>query len=394
MSRTHASRTLIAAAVLGLGATSASAVDWGGYFRAGPGAANKDASRGCYGLPGPGLKYRLGNECDIYGEFALSQAMKADDVDYKATLMTYLHNPQTDTGDARVGINQMYVEGKGYDVAPGATFWIGKRFFRRGDVHIVDTFFTKMDGVGAGVLGIDAGAAKLGFAWFKTDADAVASGNRFNAEVYDIASNPGGKLSFVATATQSNFTGGKSGYGLSAQHKQDNFLGLGGDNTVWLQFAQGSAGLDSNFGSLTADSNTKGLRIVDGITWQVGALGGQAIALWQQNKAPDSTGAVVKSTNVSLGGRLSYALTKNFKLLAEYGHSEIKPEGAPTAKLDKFTFAPTLSTGPGFWNRPELRLYATHARWRNVAGDVVTGSPAFVGKETGTSYGAQVEVWF
>jgi maltoporin len=53
-----------------------------------------------------------------------------------------------------------------------------------------------------------------------------------------------------------------------------------------------------------------------------------------------------------------------------------------------------LSTGPGFWNRPELRLYVTHARWKNVTGDVVTGSPAFAGKESGTSYGAQVEMWF
>src|SRR5689334_711610 len=78
----------------------ASAVDWGGYFRAGPGASKKDTSRACYGMAGPGLKYRLGNECDIYGEFILSQGMKADGVDYKAALMTNLYNPQTDTGDA------------------------------------------------------------------------------------------------------------------------------------------------------------------------------------------------------------------------------------------------------------------------------------------------------
>src|SRR5688500_10987936 len=83
-------------------ATPATAVDWGGYFRAGPGASGKDASRACYGLNGPGLKYRLGNECDIYGEFALSHGMKAEGVDYKAVLMTNLYNPQTDTGDAKV----------------------------------------------------------------------------------------------------------------------------------------------------------------------------------------------------------------------------------------------------------------------------------------------------
>ena len=65
--------TLVAAAAMTLLSTTASAVDWSGYFRTGPGASSKDVSRACYGLNGPGLKYRLGNECDFYGEFALSQ---------------------------------------------------------------------------------------------------------------------------------------------------------------------------------------------------------------------------------------------------------------------------------------------------------------------------------
>ncbi|HJW10499.1 MAG TPA: carbohydrate porin, partial [Albitalea sp.] len=78
----------IAAAVAALGATGANAVDWGGYFRTGPGASTTSgAPRACYGLSGPGLKYRLGNECDFYGEFLLSQGMKSDGVDYKAYLM-------------------------------------------------------------------------------------------------------------------------------------------------------------------------------------------------------------------------------------------------------------------------------------------------------------------
>ncbi|WP_235582370.1 carbohydrate porin, partial [Rhizobacter sp. Root16D2] len=55
-----------------LSATSAQAVDWGGYFRTGPGATSKDSSRACYGLGGEGMKYRLGNEGDFYGEVLLS----------------------------------------------------------------------------------------------------------------------------------------------------------------------------------------------------------------------------------------------------------------------------------------------------------------------------------
>ena len=74
-----------AAASVLLTVSTAHAVDFGGYFRTGPGATSKNASRACYGLNGPGLKYRLGNECDIYGEFLFGQGAKMDGVDYRAT---------------------------------------------------------------------------------------------------------------------------------------------------------------------------------------------------------------------------------------------------------------------------------------------------------------------
>lgn len=367
----------------------AAAVDWGGYFRAGPGASKKDSSRACYGLNGPGLKYRLGNECDIYGEFLLSQAMKAEGVDYKAVLMTNLYNPQTDTGDAKLGINQMYAEGKGFDIAPETSFWVGKRFYGRADVHIVDTFYTNLSGVGAGA-DIPLGAGKLGIAWFKTDVNANTSGNRINLDYAGIPVNPDGSLRVLATFTSGNFTGGESGVGLTIQHTQDKVFG--GANNLWLQFAQGSAGLDGNFGTLTAGSDVKSFRVVESFTWQAGPLGGQAQVMWQNDKA-----AGLKTDSMSVGGRASYAVSKNFKLIAEAGYSQRKPDGAPTQKLAKFTFAPTLSTGPGFWNRPELRLYATTAKW-NAAANAAAGAGGVTGlgdgKTNGTSYGAQVEMWF
>lgn len=377
--------------MLAAAAGAAHAVDWGGYFRAGPGASSKDISRACYGLSGPGLKYRLGNECDIYGEFFLSQGMKAEGVDYKAYLMTNLFNPQTDTGSATTGINQMYVEGKGFDFAPNTSFWIGKRFYGRADVHMVDTFFTNMSGVGAGA-DIPLGGGKLGVAYFHTDNSAVASGDRLNLDFGGLDINPGGKLRVVGTVTRGNFTGGKSGAALTVQHNQT--FSWGG-NTLWLQAAQGSAGLNANFGELTAGSDVKGARIVDSVSWQSGAFGGQAMVLWQQDKST-AAGTVDSS---SVGGRVSYALTKNFKLLAEVGFSQKKPDGGATQNLTKFTVAPTISTGPDLFSRPELRLYVTSAKW-NAAANAAAGANGIIGaagaggKTSGTSYGAQVEIWF
>lgn len=380
------------------------AVDWGGYFRTGPGGSKKDASRACYGLPGEGMKYRLGNECDFYGEFLLSQGFEKDGVNYKAHLMTNLFEGNTDGNTSKVGINQMYVEGKGFDIAPGANFWIGKRFYGRADVHIVDTFFTNMSGTGAGVNEVAlGGAGKLAFAYFHTDnADDTTqqvSGNRFNAELYDLNVNPGGKLRVIGTYTNGHFSDdpttttvvdeGQDGYGLTVQHNQE-IASLGGGNTLWLQYAQGSAGLNGNFATLTAPSGNKSWRLVESLTWQLGAFGGQAMAMYQQDKF-DAGGDV---SSVSVGGRASYALTKNFKLVAEAAYAQRKPDGAATQKLSKFTFAPTLSTGPGFWNRPELRLYVTTAKWNDAATPVMGLPAAFNGKTSGTSYGAQVEIWF
>ena len=88
---------LVAAAATALcAANAAHAVDWSGYLRGGPAATTVSGeSRQCYGLAGPGLKYRLGNECDFYGEFQLAQAFKAEGVDYNAVLMTNFYSPAT-----------------------------------------------------------------------------------------------------------------------------------------------------------------------------------------------------------------------------------------------------------------------------------------------------------
>lgn len=377
---------------LGLGAGAAHALDYTGYFRAGPGLTSEDASRACYALGGgsSGMKYRLGNECDFYGEFQLGQGFKTDGIDTRVTLMLNHYTGATDNSSEGLKIEQLWAEAKGFDIAPEATFWIGKERGRRGDVHIVDTFFVEMLGVGAGAKGFTAGPGKLGIAFYKTDADAVHPGNRLNAEWVDITANADGKLNFFATLTDGDFEGGKSGAGLTMRHDQSNLFGVNGlNNSLFVQYAQGSAGLNANFGDLTAGSKAKQWRIVESVNWQRGAFGGQAMLL----AASQTDGAGLRTTSATLGGRVSYAFTRNFKLVTEAAYAQYKPENADTAKLAKLTIAPTLATGPDFFSRPEFRLYVTTAKWNSAAGNV-TGQAAFADKTNGTSYGAQVEWWF
>ena len=75
-----------------------------------------------------------------------------------------------------------------------------------------------------------------------------------------------------------------------------------------------------------------------------------------------------------------------------------------TRTLSKFTFAPTWSPkGPGFWERPEIRLYYTYARWNKAAqlaanrlgaGSALSDSGAFGRARHGSNMGLQVEYWW
>jgi len=410
---THRAVGLVATAIATMfAASTAYAVDFDGYFRAGPGAYKKDAARACYNLAGTsyGGHYRLGNECDFYGEFGLAQTGTVDGVTYKAKVMFNEYNNGTDIGKSSSSFEQMYVEGSGFDISPGTNFWIGKRFYGRNDVHILDKFFVQMDGVGVGADSIAVGGGKLGFAYFTSDDStdfgsgatglATNPGQRFNVDFSDLPVNPGGTLRITGTYTKGNFDNlingkGTTGFGLSLQHIQD-IAAIGGKNTAWLQYAQGSADLAQRIGTPTAESGVKQWRVVDSVTWQVGPLGGQAVALYGQHDK-DDVNLTPKFKEFTIGGRGSYAVTKNFKLVAEAGYMTRKPDGGSTEKLAKFTFAPTLSTGPAFFARPELRLYVTTAKWNNAA-NAAAGPNGLTqvgdGKTKGTSYGAQAEIWF
>jgi len=404
----HRIATLAAACAGLLAANAAHAVDWTGYMRGGPAATDVSGkSRQCYGI-GP-LKYRLGNECDFYGEFQLAQAMKADGVDFNAVLMTNYYSPATESNN-NFGVEQAYVEMKGVDIAPQALFWMGKRR-DRDDVHIVDTFFVNLSGVGAGIENIDLGFGKFGVSGYKNDSPAkyidgdaqhitTTGGNngvgRLHAQLYDIPVNPDGKLRLLATYSKGDSQGGlkgQNGYGFSVEHVQDKFFG--GGNHIWLQYAEGSTDINQGISDNGAHgSGYKSWRIVESPSWQVGSFGGQAIAMYQHNKAPNNS-TDVDSNFWTVGGRGSFGLTKNLKWLTEIGYSSLKPQGGSAENVTKVTIGPALSTGPDFWKRPELRLYVTYADYNKAAAQDTAnnyGMPA--NKTSAVSYGAQVEIWF
>ena len=392
--------TVLAAAALSLLSTTASAVDWGGYVRIGPGQKeNSGDGQRCFDgggaagagsqAPGHGGIGRLGNECNTYGEFGLSQGLNAGGVDYKATLMTNFFTPGSNANGIIQKTQQIFIEGKGYDVAPNQTFWIGERFYHRADVHMDDSFYINMSGTGAGVDGIDLGFGSLSIAGFRTNDAAAGSngGSRLNLDLEKIKTNPGGTLRLTADFTKFSGAGGKSGTGLSLQHNQSGIFGA--DNTLWLQWSQGSAEPGMGFGNATDDSNFKRWRIADSLAWVNGPLTAQTLIHYGKAEMPNGTGGTTSTKTLSVAGRVAFAMTKNFKLQGELGSANTKPVGGSSQNITKLTFAPTLTVGQNYYDRPELRFYLSTFSM-NDAYRVANGQS----KSTRTAIGFQAEAWF
>ena len=416
-----AARRAAAALAAALCAAPALAVEVGGidlhgYLRGGIHDGNGTRlPRGGYTLGGEMHKFRLGNEGDAGIEFGLSKEFdvgggKRFGVFYMPTLWN------GDTGN-----DEAYATISGLSFAPEVQFWAGQRRLRIQDVHIVDKFFADYgDNLGAGFTGLQLGPVKLGVGLFtgdtlNNDLTNPDRARRLSVDVSEITTNPGGTLRATATFVRGHFAQGSDGAALSLLHNQEDFLTAGLKNALFVQAASGHADLSGKFFSLANRSTTlvtdpvsgvvrgvetvspqpgrKAWRLIDSLNWQVGAFGGQTIAGYQHAKVdggPDD-GSVVKEA--SLGGRVSYAVNEHLKLLVEAGTTSRRVEGQRTQRLHKLTIAPALSVGPNFWDRPELRLYLTHAR-RNDAAVAANAGGFEPGAKSATVFGIQIEAWW
>ena len=363
-----------------------------GYSRGGPVFNTSDGIKGRFQLGGDLQGYRLGNEGDNGIEIDLIKTFKTDSATYKVQYMPAKWN------SGNVGTEQAFVEIGGLSFAPDAKFWVGQRRLRIQDVHIVDYFLMNYgDNQGAGVTDINLGGAKLGIGAFTGDKfdSASAAGvtaTRLNVDISEINTNPGGKLRVLLTGVNgSGLANSNSGNGISISHNQSDFLVKGMSNALFLQTSTGHARIDGEFLNIDGVAGgQKVSRIADSLNWQLGAFGGQTLIGYQTNK-DDITGIETKDTSV--GGRISYAFSKNFKLLIDAATTTRTGNG-PDQQLNKLVIAPTLSVGPDFWARPELRLYVTMANWNDAAAAANATSFGLAGKTARTTAGVQYEIWW
>jgi maltoporin len=404
-------KTLPATIALACCAAAAQASDaegeFHGYFRAGVGSNSEGGKQACYGLEGV-PKYRFGNECDIYGEFAYSKeiAKSANGTSFVATVMASIYAPNSDVGsDNHLDLAQMMVEAKNVPGLNGGIAWIGKRYYDRPDIHELDFKYLQGDGVGGGITGVQAGPGKFSYALFRNDVDQTVAATRHMIMYEGIPTNPGGELKIDSTIIRGDHKDNNTtsplvanGWSLSFIHAQAN-KDVGIDNTLGLQFAKGS-GIKTGGTDITATDDVKRTRLFDHLVYQfTPEFSTGFVALYQRDRANAGN-----KTWTSFGVHPVYALTDNFRLVGEIGHDNIKVNtGGSDQKLTKITLAPTLAMGKDYYSRPELRAFVTYAKWNDAAraaadltspGSTLSSTGIFGGKTNGTSIGLQVETWF
>lgn len=409
-----------------------------GYARAGAlltdkgGAATNENDFQPFRLNGASAKWRLGNEADTYVELQLSKVWENDDGSvYRATFQpTFKEGNDRDWveyggDDAKMTLRQAYAEATNA-FGKGLNFWAGQRFYRRADIHVMDFYYNHPVGFGGGVQDIQLGDfSKLAVAWINTSrgSELVTDEGEFSVnniyfDLYEISLGPGTLDVQVAPSWTSGGTytddetdteteiDDFSGYQATVQYNLDTFFGSksGGFSKVFAQygsgagvnFFSGSAGALWSYGDWNEFTNedaedqnriragafgvlelTEKLHIMPALVWEMFDNGASSDA---------------NTTWISAGLRPKYSLTDNFALQFEYGFDYVDQESADdSTSLHKFTVAPTITMGSGFWARPELRAFVTYASWSDEG---AIGGSLWEDDTSGMLYGVQMETWW
>ena len=374
-------------------------VEISGYMRGGPTlqAGTGNWLRGGYTLGGDLQKYRLGNEGDMGADILLAKTFEVDDgLRYKLAYHGAKWN-----GDP-VDTLQAYAEMSGLDFSPKMRFWAGQRRLRVQDVNIVSHWLMNSgEYQGAGFMDLPLGPLRLGATLSSADrfdrkVVRGGSASKINLDIDGFEPNPGGSVRLLLTHVSSSGFGSNGGHGVSMVHNQKDLFTPSLKGSLFLQSSQGLARITGEFlgghtllaGSSSPATNSRGQaasqiygvdarRAAYALEWQKGTFGGMTL-LGYQTQRPVNTGATTQ--DYSLGGRLSYAWGRHFKLLFEGGATARDTDnGRPRQVLNKITLAPTLSLGPELKSRPELRFYMTYAEWNDTAAAANLGKPDAIG---------------
>jgi len=389
-----------------------------GYFRLGTGLSDNNVSQEIFKAPGAGSKYRLGNENDTWIELDAYDTVKLSDKG------PYIHTEIMGTFNGaqnkKINFNeiiQLYAEVGDFTSAFGnPKIWIGRRYYDRHDIHINDFFFlnTLQGFDGGGVRDLDLNVGKLALAVGRKNADDYSSTKfdessisqtRFDARFSDISVRDKGNITLWGTYDSSGSNGnvdGLKGYALGILYTQDDFFG--GSNKFMVQYGRGlgrhagKGGVDAATGTVTSSAvandfeDAQTFRIVNSNVIAPNENWAMMTALVYENldsKSYDGT----DQDWFSIGVRPVWFINDNFRIPFELGYDKVKDNTANTnGSLVKATLAAEFALERGFWARPVLRVFATHATWSDQFKGQIGGA-TYTNETSGWSVGIQAEYW-
>jgi maltoporin len=357
---------------------------------------------------------RLGNECDTYGEWLLSQTVFRDrtGVELRAGFMLSYRTGTSAVGEELTGQNQLRLQqsfvSATFPQLGGARLWGGLQYFRRETVDPLDFFFLDTSEPGAGVEEVDLGFGRLAVSVFQTrgrlgEEPRQRAYWRPDVRVYGMPINRDGALEVDVNAVLVSRPVGAArvpgegavGGWITVEHTQTG-IGNGGYHKLVLQLANGPAAEMGPGPPRSTRRSNRQVRVIEQLLLQPGprvaAMGGGTFADVKRDGAREvQWGAFVRPV-VYVGEYL--------KLTGSAGDTQVRPQGRRPRGFFQATFAPAISPPPAaegaFFVRPELRLFVTWAAWNAAAAAAPEppGGGAFGAARQGLNYGAQVEVWF
>jgi maltoporin len=384
---------------------------------------------------------RLGNENDTFMEFGLgADVAKVDDVTYSVYGMIAHGGDGNETDwNTNLSCRQAWAGAKNL-LGQGDDFlWIGKRYYKREDIHILDEYYYNVSGTGVGLENVVLGPGKISLAWTRNDKDAKKDkvniysmkseykykglkddGNKpakVKVNTYDVRYEfpvwDGASLQLGSTYLEAEKD--KNGSYRTYTIEKENSIGdglnlsaelniglLGGFNKTVVQSFSGSSAADVHYGtgSSVYYDEGQGWRLINWgdvhFTKEFGMFHVVQYAHSSGFKSYDS------ERSVNLVVRPYYQLTKMTKLLAEVGWFADKK----TANTDdkgvqsyvskhgsKYTLAYAISPdASNFWSRPEFRFYVSHV---SVSDNMSIGhTNEWVRQTSDNMFGAQVEAWW
>jgi maltoporin len=422
----------IAVAAVAWSATPASAVElWNGYLRTGIGGNGDGGNQVCFLTAPLGYKFRLGNECETYWELGLSQTLYRDKSGLTFDFYSMVHfktggyrNAEPLNGQGNeFQLRQLWVNVKGIPGLGDANVWLGNRYYRRSDLHMLDLFYWDNSAPGIGIENVDLGGfAKLAVGVMQNksgwglgyDVTPNLMFWRPDIRIYGIPVGIGtlefGAIFNIASGAAYDNSQRFSPW-LTLQHEWQGVLG--GMNKLAFQWATGTIAPMTPYPEPQNGGDARRWRIVEHLMVQpIPQFSGSFAFVYEDVTSQyGGSGSFNSFKSWSLGLRPIWHITDIFRLNLEWGIQSFIPKDPPTdtAVLNKITLAPGLTPPPGpgggYYMRPELRIFMTYAWWNDAQnaqfqtwnGVYYTngGPPAVFGTANGGfTYGAQVELWF